>query len=311
MLNINKVRHNRATANGVDIHYRSAGSPDAPALVLLHGVPSSSHMYRHVISPLAEVAHVIAPDMPAFGFSAAPRQEDYDYTFENISRTIGALLDDLGARSYYLYMHDWGVAPGYHLATREPDRIRGLIIQNTSAHDEGLGPEWKTTKAYWADPSEENRARLPDWLNFKGTRDVYVSGLPEAQAPLAAPESWHLDWERLSRPGVIDIMFSLFEDFGNHVARYQEIEAYHRKHQPRCLLLWGRHDPYFDLNEVMAYNRVLDSVETHIFDSSHFLLDTHAPECVALIEDFIGNTEADRRNGALRTSSTGQRPTST
>ena len=160
------------------------------------------------------------------------------------------------------------------------------------AHDEGLGPEWDTTKAYWADPSEENRARLPDWLNFKGTHDVYVSGLPEAHAPLAAPESWHLDWERLSRPGVIEIMFALFEDFGNHVARYPEIEAYHRKHQPRCLVLWGRHDPYFDINEVMAYNRVLDNVETHIFESAHFLLDTHASECVALIKDFIGNAEA-------------------
>jgi pimeloyl-ACP methyl ester carboxylesterase len=292
MLSINKVRHSYATVKGLDIHYRSAGSRDSPALVLLHGVPSSSHMYRHVISPLAETAHVIAPDMPAFGFSAAPKQEDYDYTFENISRTFDALLDHLGTRSYYLYMHDWGVAVGYHLATRAPDRIRGLIVQNTSAHDEGLGPGWDTTKAYWTDPSEENRARLPDWLNFKGTRDVYVSGLPDAQAPLASPESWHLDWERLSRPGVIDIMFTLFEDFGNHVARYPEIEAYHRKHQPRCLVLWGRHDPYFDINEVMAYNRVLENVETHIFESSHFLLDTHAPECIALVKDFIGNAEA-------------------
>jgi pimeloyl-ACP methyl ester carboxylesterase len=292
MLSINKVRHNHATANGVDIHFRSAGSPDAPALVFLHGTPSSSHMYRNVLSPLAEAAYVIAPDMPAFGFSAMPRKEDYDYTFENISRTLGALLDDLGLRSYYLYMHDWGVAVGYYLATRAPDRIRGLIVQNASAHDEGLGPGWDTTKAFWADPSEENRARLPEWLNFEGTRETYLGGMPKALESLAAPESWHLDWERMSRPGRIEIEFALFQDFRKHVARFPEIEAYHRRYQPRCLLLWGRHDPYFDLNEVMAYNRVLENVETHIYGSSHFLLETHALECVALIKNFIENAEA-------------------
>lgn len=297
MLNINKVRHNHATANGVDIHFRSAGSPDLPALVLLHGTPSSSHMYRNVLSPLAETAHVIAPDMPAFGFSATPRKEDYDYTFENIARTFGALLDDLGIRSYYLYMQDWGTAVGYWLATGAPDRVRGLIVQNGSAHEEGLGPAWDTMKAYWADPSEENRARLPEWLNFEGTRDTYLGGVPDAFASLVAPDSWHLDWSRLSRPGRIDIEWELVRDFGRHAARFPEIEAYHRRHQPRCLLLWGRHDPYFHLNEVMAYNRVLENVETHIYESSHFLLETHAAECVALIGDFIENAEADFRGG--------------
>lgn len=303
MLSINKIRHNHATANGVDIHFRSAGATDAPALVLLHGTPSSSHMYRNVMSPLAEIAHAVAPDMPAFGFSAMPPQDEYDYTFENISRTLGALLDDLGLRSYYIYMHDWGTAVGYYLATRAPDRVRGLIVQNGSVHDEGMGPAWDTTKAFWADPSEENRARLPEWLNFEGTRDTYLGGMPKAPASLLAPESWHLDWERMSRPGRIEIEFALFRDYANHVARFPEIEAYHRKHQPRCLLLWGRHDPYFDINEVMAYNRVLENVETHIYESSHFLLETHAPECVALIKDFIGNAEAEfrvARNSSVR-----------
>ncbi|MGK6316480.1 alpha/beta fold hydrolase [Neorhizobium sp. DT-125] len=297
MLTLHKTRHNRKTVNGVEIAYRDAGSHEKPALLLLHGFPSSSHMFRHVISPLSDVAYVVAPDMPAFGFSAVPSAKEYEYTFENISRTIETLLDELGIGPCYLYMQDWGVAVGYYLATRSPDRVLGLIVQNGSAHDEGLGAEWDGAKAYWADPSAKNRANLPDWLNFDGTRNEYLGGLPDALTPLIPPECWHLDWERSSRPDVIDIHFKLFCDFKNHVARFPEIRTYHRERQPPCLVLWGRHDPFFQLGEVMAYNRALGTVETHVFDAGHFLLETHAQECAALIGDFIGNMETRRREG--------------
>ncbi|WP_309083186.1 alpha/beta hydrolase [Chelativorans sp.] len=295
MLTVQKTRHNRKTVGGVDIAYRESGSREKPALVLLHGFPSSSHMFRNVIPLLSDAAHMVAPDMPAFGFSAVPSAKEYEYTFENISRTTEGLLDELGVGRCYLYVQDWGVAVGYHLATRSPDRILGLIVQNGSAHEEGLGSGWDSAKAYWAEPSAENRAKLPDWLNFEGTRHEYVGGLPDRLTPLVPPECWHLDWGRSSRPNVTDIHFELFRDFRNHVARFPEIRAYHRRYQPPCLILWGRHDPYFELQEVMAYNRVLETVETHVFDGGHFLLETHAPECAALMREFIADRETRRR----------------
>ena len=292
MLTINKTRHKRLAADGVEIHYREAGSRDKPTVVLLHGYPASSHMFRNIIAPLADVAHVVAPDMPAFGFSAMPSMDEYDYTFETISRTIEAFLAELGVTACYLYMQDWGAVVGYYLATRAPERIRGLIVQNGAAHEDGLGPEWDSAKAFWADPSEANRAALGEWRTFEGVRNEYLGGAPEALQALHPCECWHLDWERMSRPGNAEIQFKLFQDFRNHVARVPQIEAYHRTHQPRCLLLWGKHDPFFALGEVLAFNRVLDMVETHIFNGGHFLLETHHQECVALMKAFIEDAEA-------------------
>jgi pimeloyl-ACP methyl ester carboxylesterase len=187
----------------------------------------------------------------------------------------------------FLYVHDFGAPVAYHLATRRPERVLGLIVQNGSAHAEGMGTGWETTKAYWANPSRENRAKLPEWLSFEGVRDVYVGGVPERLTPLLAPEYWHLDWARMSRPGNADMQFKLFEEYKNHVARFPEIARYHREHQPPCLVLWGRHDPYFDLAEVMAYAREIERLEIHIFDGAHLLLETHAAECAEAIRRFV------------------------
>jgi pimeloyl-ACP methyl ester carboxylesterase len=253
----------------------------------LHGFPSSSHTFREVMPRLAEVAHVIAPDLPGFGLSSSPTVDEYDYTFENLSWTIEKLLRELGVERFFVYLHDFGAPVGYHLATRAPDRVRGLIVQSGNAHEDGLGEQWDSAKAYWADPTDEKRAELPDWLNFAGTRDQYLAGLPAYLRELHPPESWHLDWERMTRPGNIDAQFALFSDYAKHVARFDEIANYHQAQQPPALVLWGRRDPYFDVDEVLAYHRALERVDAHIYDGGHLLLETHASECAELMRAFV------------------------
>jgi pimeloyl-ACP methyl ester carboxylesterase len=285
VLNVRKIKHRHIEAAGVRVFYREAGLPDAPAVLLLHGFPSSSHSFRDVMSPLAEVARVVAPDLPGFGFTRVP--DGYDYTFEKIAHTIDAFTKELGLERFFLYVHDFGAPVAYHLALDRPERVLGLIIQNGNAHEEGLGEAWDTAKAYFAAPTPENRAALPDWLNFEGTRAQYVGGAPAHLEPLFAPESWHLDWERLRRPGLVEVQFRIFADYARHIARFPAISAYHRQYQPPALLLWGRHDTYFQVEEVLAYGRELDRIDMHIFDGSHLLLETHHQECAALMRDFI------------------------
>lgn len=289
MLNIQKTRHCIAEVDGVKLFYREAGRREAPSVLLLHGQPSSSYSFRDVIGPLAEVAHVVAPDLPGFGFTEAPG--DYPYTFEAMAQTIDALTQQIGLERFFLYVHDFGAPVAYYLALARPDRVLGLIIQNGNAHEEGLGPDWVPNKAYWADPTPENRAKLPEWLNFEGVRHTYVGDIPERIKPAIAPEGWHIDWERMSRPGFVEIQFRIFEDYGRYVARFPEISAYHRDHQPPALLLWGRHDPYFEIEEVLAYARELDRLDMHIYDGAHLLLETHSQECTALMREFILNVE--------------------
>lgn len=289
-----KTRHETVDVQGLDIFYRHAGDPREPAILLLHGYPNSSYAYRNLIEPLAEAAYVVAPDLPGSGFSSAPSVDAYDYTFENLAATIDTFLDALGVEKFFLYVTDFGTPVGYHLATRRPDRIRGLIVQNGNAHNEGLGPDWDAPKAYFADPTEANRAKLTEWMNFETTRYQYIGNQPERLARLYPPESWHLDWQRLSQPGITDIQFEIFSDYGAHIARFETIRSYHREHQPPCLLLWGRHDPFFDLKEIMAYNENLDSLEIHVFESAHQLLETHPRECADLVARFVLDVAAGR-----------------
>lgn len=293
MLDVQRPKHRTAKVDGVDLFYREAGRRDAPGVLLLHGQPSSSYSFRNVISPLASVARVVAPDLPGFGFTEAPG--NYEYTFEAMARTIDALTREIGLERFFLYIHDFGAPVAYYLALARPDRVLGLIIQNGNAHEEGLGPDWDVNKAYWAEPTPENRAKLPEWLNFEGVRHTYVGDVPDRLAPQFAPEGWHLDWERMSRPGLVRIQFRIFADYGRYVARFPEISAYHRAHQPPALMLWGRHDPYFEIGEVLAYARELDRLDMHIYDAAHLLLETHHQECAALMSEFIVNSQGDHR----------------
>jgi pimeloyl-ACP methyl ester carboxylesterase len=280
-----KTVHQAVEVDGRRIFYRRSGRKNCPALLLLHGFPSSSFGFRALMPLLSDAADLIAPDLPGFGFTEVATE--YDYTFENISHTMDRFLETLGVTRYFVYLHDFGAAVGYLMAMRSPERILGLIVQNGNAHEEGLGPAWDAAKAYWTTPSQENRKRLGNWLNFKGTRDQYIGGIPERIKPLFAPETWHLGWERMSRPGNIDLQFRLFEDYQNHVARFALISTYHKSHQPSCLVMWGRHDVFFQVDEVLAYERELDDVQIHVLDGAHFLLETHAEECATLMREFI------------------------
>jgi pimeloyl-ACP methyl ester carboxylesterase len=286
-ISTSKTRHRTVSAGGLEVFLREAGEPRESAVLLLHGQPTSSHTFRNLMPLLSDSAYLVAPDMPGFGFSSAPAPDHYEYSFENIANTFEALIEVLAIERMFLYVHDYGAGVAYNLALRRPERVLGLIVQNGSAHNEGMHRIWDSARAYWADPSPENRAKLPDWLNFDGVRNVYLDGVPERLRPLFSPECWHFDWERMRRPGNIEMQFKLFEDYGNYVARFPEIARYHREHQPPCLILWGRHDPYFQLDEMMAYARDLERVEMHVFDGPHLLLETHYRECAAAIRGFV------------------------
>lgn len=285
MLYAHKVKHRTVDAGDAKVFYREAGLPSAPGLLLLHGFPSSSHYFRTVMPVLADVARVVAPDIPGSGFTKVP--PNYRYTFETLGRTIGIFAEAVGLERYFLYAHDYGAPVAYCLALAHPDRVLGIIVQNGNAHEEGLGHAWDDARAYMAEPTPENRAKLPEWLTFEGTRDQYIGVGPERLKELNPPEDWHIDWDRLRGGGRPDIQFGIFVDYAWHIARFAEIQAYHRNHQPPALVLWGRHDPYFAVEEVLAYHRELERVGIHILDGSHLLLETHSPECAELMRDFI------------------------
>ncbi|MDN5725397.1 MAG: alpha/beta hydrolase [Propionibacteriales bacterium] len=297
MKHMAKTRHRDREVAGLRVRYREAGVPSSTAVVLLHGAPSSSYSFREVLPVLGEHAYVVAPDIPGFGFSASPSVDEYEYTYEGLSLVIEAMLEDLGIERHIVFVTDYSTPVGYFLATRHPERVLGLVVQNGNAHEAGLGEGWDSARRYWAEPTDENRAALPDWLTFEGTKDTYLGGLPEAVAELHPAESWHLDWEHLSSPGNIEVYFQFFYDYRMHVARFGEIAAYHATYQPPCMVLWGRHDPAFDIREVLAYHREMETFQAHVFDGGHFLLETHAAEVadllVAFTDDVFDHARAD------------------
>ncbi|WP_152362035.1 alpha/beta fold hydrolase [Microlunatus speluncae] len=280
-----KTRHLTREVDGLQVHYRESGVPASTAVLLLHGSPSSSYSFREVLPSLGEHAYAIAPDLPGFGFSDAPPPAEY--TFERLAAAVDALVVSLGVERYVLYLTDFSTPVGYLLALRHPERVLGLVVQNGNAHEAGLGQSWDAVRRFWADPSAENRAAMGDWLDFDGTRATYLSGLRPELRDLHPAESWHLDWERLSRPGFVDLHFRLFCDYRGHVERFDRIADFHATHQPPALLLWGRHDPYFDIAEVFAFHRTLTAVEAHLYDAGHFLLETHAAEVTPLLTAFV------------------------
>ncbi|ADB53554.1 alpha/beta fold hydrolase [Conexibacter woesei] len=283
-----RVRHRSTEVAGVRVFYREAGPDDSPlTLVLLHGFPGSSQMFRHVIEPLADLGvRVVAPDMPGFGLSSLPEPRG-PYTFAWIADVVEEWLSGLGVTDKILYLHDYGSAVGYQLATRSPSTVRGLVVQNGNAHEEGLGKQWDASRDYWSDPTEENRRRIEPWLHYEGTKHQYLWALPERLAELVPPETWELDWRAISRGDGLDAHWELFTDYRTHVARFPEIARYHREAEPPTLIVWGVHDPYYDLDEVLAYHRVLPTAESHLLDAGHYLLETHSREFVSHARPFI------------------------
>lgn len=273
----------RFEIGGAGLAVRLAGERRKPALLLIHGFPSSSASFRNVIGPLAQECFVVAPDLPGFGSSEPITQP----SFSRFADVIDGLLAQLGVASFHLYLHDYGAAAGLHLATRMPGRIRSLIIQNANAHESGMGPQWAATKTYWSDPTAQHEAEATSHLSFEGTRDQYLGGLPQDLAKRINPQLWEEDWRVMSLPGRLEMHRALVLDYRNHVARFGEIAACLKRWQPPALMLWGRHDIFFDLAETLSWMQALPRMEAHILDGPHFLLETHAAECAALLRDFI------------------------
>lgn len=281
-----RVRHRTVKVRGVDIFYRESGDPRLPTLLLLHGFPSSSHMFRHLMPALAATFHLVAPDYPGFGFSEFPPRDGFDYSFAGYADLIGAFADSIGITRFGLYIQDYGAPIGLRLALTRPSAIRFLIVQNGNAYEQGLSSGWDPLKAYWRDPSPANREKLKGWLGADGTKLQYTAGLSSEQAELLSPELWALDWALLSRAGNIELQLDLFGDYSTNVALYPRFHAWFREHRPPTLIAWGRNDPFFTEEGARAFLRDLPDAELNMLDGSHFVLETHGREVAALIRDF-------------------------
>ena len=281
------VRHRTVKVDGLDVFYREAGRRDAPAVLLLHGFPTSSHMFRHLMPALADRYRVIAPDYPGFGYSDFPPREQFTYSFASLTRIIAGFTDAVGMSRYALYIQDYGAPIGLRLAVERPDAIAALIAQNGNAYDEGLSPLWAPLRAYWADPSVMNREALRGWLNEAGVRLQYSAGVSPELAERLSPDSWNLDWSRMQRPGSIDMHLDLFGDYRTNVELYPRFQDFFRNRRPPTLVLWGRSDPFFTIAGARAYLRDLPDAELELVDGSHFLLETHGPYAAHRIGRFL------------------------
>jgi pimeloyl-ACP methyl ester carboxylesterase len=277
------TRERLRLSNGLEISITSAGDRSMPALLLLHGFPSSSKTFRDVIPSLSRTAYVIAPDLPGFGESDVLPVASFAAFGQVISEVLARL--EVGPR--FIYLHDYGAPVGFDVALREPDRVLGLIVQNANAHRTGFGPQWSETLSYWARPDAQNEAAATAHLTSEGTRAQYVAGLPPDIAAKISPEVWMEDWRVMSLPGRMATQRALVADYARYVGRFDAIAEYLSARQPPALLLWGRHDAFFDLAETVSWMQDLPRMEAHVFDAGHFLLETHALPAAKLISDFV------------------------
>jgi pimeloyl-ACP methyl ester carboxylesterase len=277
--------YNTINIKGLNVFYRDAGTPGTPAVLLQHGFPTSSHMFRGLIPHLAGHYHVIAPDLPGFGFSEAPPRGQFRYSFENLAQTIGAFTEAVGLHRFALYIFDYGAPVGLRLALAHPERITAIISQNGNAYEEGLSEGWNPIQQYWKEPTPQNRAALKSFLAPEATKWQYTYGV--ADASRVAPESYTLDAALLARPGNEEIQLDLFLDYASNVALYPQFQAYFRAQRPPVLAVWGRNDPFFLPAGAEAFRRDTPHAEVHLFDTGHFALETHASAIGATIIHFL------------------------
>jgi len=273
--------------NGLSIFYREAGPKDAPTVLLLHGLPSSSRMFEPLFSRLSNRYHLVAPDYPGFGHSDWADPKAFAYTFDHYAEIMNQFTETLGLARYTLYMQDYGGPVSFRMALAHPDRIESLIVQNAVAHNEGLGPIWKTRRAFWADRTANESALRDNLLSLPTTRTRHVGSDPNVQR--YDPDLWSDEFAFLSQPGQADIQSDLFYDYRTNVDAYPKWQAWMREKQPRLLVIWGKYDPSFDPSESEAYRRDVPSAQVHVLDAGHFALDTAADEIAALVRGFVGS----------------------
>ena len=275
-------------ADGVKVFYRSAGDPSAPVVLLLHGFPSSSFMFRELIPRLADRYRVIAPDLPGFGFTEVPAERKYTYTFDALAVTIEAFTQALKLNRYALYVFDYGAPTGFRLAMAHPERVTAIVSQNGNAYEDGLGDAWGPIRKYWAEPTAENRKVIRDnVLTLEGTRWQYTHGVAVPES--VPPESYTLDEALLERPGNKDIQLDLFLNYASNVKLYPKFQEYFRKSNPSLLAIWGKNDPFFIPAGAEAFRKDIPNAQIQFLDTGHFALETHVIEIASAMKEFLDN----------------------
>ncbi|AKG37061.1 alpha/beta hydrolase [Citrobacter sp. NCU1] len=280
------VKHRYAEVDGIHIFYREAGKEEHPTILLLHGFPSSSHMYRNLIGRLADQYHIIAPDYPGFGNSDQPSMSEFEYSFDNIAKLMNSFVEQLNLKKYSIYVHDYGAPVGFRLAVMHPERIQAIISQNGNAYEEGLLSAWDPIRAYWQNPADEtNRNNILGLLTPEITKYQYVNGTRNPET--ISPDTWNVDQFVLDRPGNSDIQLALFYDYQNNLKQYPSWHEFFRTYQPPALVAWGKNDIFFGPDGALAYQQDLDDVEVHLLNTGHFPLEEDLDVSVSLIKDFL------------------------
>jgi pimeloyl-ACP methyl ester carboxylesterase len=289
-----KVTHKTVKVGDLDIFYREAGPNEAPAILLLHGFPTSSQMFRNLIPLLADEHRVVAPDYPGYGHSSMPSRDEFPYTFDNLAKVIEDFTEKVGLSNYALYVQDYGAPVGYRLAAKHPERVTAIVVQNGNAYDEGLDhPFWEPIKAYWREPtSQEKRDALRNLITYDATRWQYSHGVKNPE--LVSPDGPAHDQFLLDRPGNDEIQLDLFLSYGSNPPLYPAWQSYFRTHQPPMLIAWGAHDQIFPAAGAEPYKRDLKTLEYHLLDAGHFALETNVDEIAGLMRDFLGRHVASK-----------------
>ncbi|MCH7792052.1 MAG: alpha/beta hydrolase [Planctomycetes bacterium] len=287
------VRYRTVKVDGLDIFYREAGPPDAPAVLLLHGFPTSSHMFRNLIPALSDKWRVIAPDYPGFGNSSMPSVDEFEYTFDRLAEVIDEFTEKVGLETYSMYVMDYGAPVGFRLATKHPERIESLIVQNGNAYEEGLLDFWDPIRAYWADKTTENADALRGLFTIDATKWQYTHGVRDTEA--ISPDNWNVDQPLLDREGNNEIQLALFYSYGSNPPLYPAWQEYLRTYQPPTLIVWGANDPIFPAEGAHPYKRDLADLEFHLLDTGHFALEEDGETIARLIRSFL-----ERKAGSSR-----------
>lgn len=287
-----QIYYRTVEVDGLDIFYREAGPKDAPTVLLLHGFPTSSHMFRELIPALADKYHVVAPDYPGFGYSSMPSVEEFEYTFDNLANVVEKFVEKVGLKKYSVYLMDYGAPVGFRLAAKHPERVETLIVQNGNAYDEGIDNDfWKPIKAYWENRKKEQGDTLRSLLTLDATKWQYTHGVRNLET--ISPDAWNHVQALLDRPGNQEIQLALFYSYGSNPALYPEWQNYFRKHQPPTLIVWGKNDAIFPAAGAYPYKRDLNHLQFHLLDTGHFALEEDGATIAKLIRHFLAEQLTD------------------
>ena len=288
-----QIYHKTVEVDGVNIFYREVGDRKNPSILLLHGFPTSSIMFKNLMTALSDKFHLVAPDYPGFGFSDFPNIKDFEYSFENIASYMDKFIKAINLQSFSIYLHDYGSYIGLRICLKNPDKIKAIIVQNGNNYNEGLGPQWDEMKDYWENPTKEKKKKLYAFLSEAGTKEQYYAGVPERLHQNVSPESWMVDWERMSRPGNLNMQYKLNCTYNTNFEMFPAFQEYFRKYQPPALIIWGRYDVYFEVREAYCYKKDLPDSQTHILEGGHMALETNFDEVLNLITLFMINRSGE------------------